>query len=54
MTKSSVRTRALLQAQTSDALAAIRDSLRRAVEKHRVGDVFELPMPAVLATGVKL
>jgi SAM-dependent methyltransferase len=53
MTEGSVRTRGLLRAQTPEALQAIREALYRAVEERRDGDVYELPMPAVLTTAVK-
>jgi len=45
----SVRNAALLRAQKPDALDAIRNEIRRGVENYRN----ELPMPAVLASGVK-
>lgn len=48
-----VRTRGLLLAQTPEALAAIRETARRAAARHVRGNVVELAMPAVLAAGVK-
>jgi hypothetical protein len=48
-----VRTGGLLRAQTPEALAAVRDAMRRAVEAYRNGETFDLPMPAVLAWAVK-
>jgi SAM-dependent methyltransferase len=49
-----VRTGGLLRAQTPEALFAIREAVRRAVESRRHENGFELPMPAVLASAVKL
>lgn len=48
-----VRTRGLLRAQTPEALAAIREAVRREVARFAVGDGVELAMPATLATGMK-
>jgi len=46
-----VRTAALLQAQTPEAMAKIRQALLEGVEPYRRGAVFELPMAAVLTSG---
>jgi len=51
MAQSTVRTAALLRAQTPEALASIRSAITRDVEAHRRGGELELPMPAVLAVG---
>src|SRR5262249_7988465 len=48
-----VRTAALLNMQKEDALSAIRDEIVREAERFRNGDVIELPMPAILASGKK-
>jgi len=48
-----VRTAGLLRAQSKDALNTIRSAVREAVNACRKGDVFELPMPAVLASAAK-
>jgi SAM-dependent methyltransferase len=48
-----VRTAALLQAQTPDALGAIRRAIADSVEAYRRGDAIELPMAAVLASGTR-
>jgi SAM-dependent methyltransferase len=53
MMAGTVRTGGLLRAQTPEALAAIREAIRGAVESLRHEDVYELPMPAVLASAVK-
>jgi len=53
MMAGTVRTGGLLRAQTPEALAAIRESIRTAVEKCRHEGAFEIPMPAVLASAVK-
>ena len=47
--RGTVRTAALLRAQTPEALAAIRDAVRRAAGAHARGDTIELMMPAVVA-----
>jgi SAM-dependent methyltransferase len=51
--KGTVRAAALLRAQTSKALAAIRDAVRQAVSAHARDGTFELMMPAVVATAEK-
>jgi SAM-dependent methyltransferase len=53
MYNGSVRTAALLRSQPIEVLAAIEISIRRDVEAFRRDDVFELPMPAVLSSGLK-
>src|SRR5262249_27091635 len=53
MMNASVRPRGLLPANTPEALKAIQAALSRAVEQHRRGDAYDLPMPAVLASAVK-
>ena len=50
MSRGGVRTAAVLRAQTPEALAAIRDALRRGVEGYAAGGGYEIPMPAVLAS----
>jgi hypothetical protein len=54
VSKGGVRTSALLRAQTTDALAAIRAAVRRGVEGYATEGVFLVPMPAVLASGTRL
>jgi SAM-dependent methyltransferase len=49
----SVRTRALLAAQSPEALAAIRRVAHAAVAKFQDGDGYALPMPAVLAAATR-
>lgn len=49
----SVRTAALLRAQSPDALAAIEATVRTEVARYADGDAFALPMPIVLASGTK-
>lgn len=53
LSKGGVRTAAILRAQTADALDAIRADVRRGVEAYAKAGVFEIPMPAVLASGVR-
>jgi SAM-dependent methyltransferase len=48
-----VRTAALLNMQTAGALQAIRQEIVQRAEEFRKADVIELPMPAVLASGLK-
>jgi SAM-dependent methyltransferase len=54
LSRGGVRTAAVLRAQTPEALAAIRDAIRREVESYKRGDQFILPMPAVLASATRL
>lgn len=49
----SVRTRALLQAQAAQALAAIRDAVGAAAAGFRDHGTVQIPMPAVLASAEK-
>lgn len=53
LSRGGVRTAAVLRAQTPDALAAIREAVNREVGRYKVGGGYELPMPAVLASGRK-
>jgi SAM-dependent methyltransferase len=48
-----VRTSAVLRAQTPEALASIRDAVRHDVEQYQVVGGYDIPMPAVLASGRK-
>jgi hypothetical protein len=48
-----VRGAALLRAQTSEALAAIRDAARSATSSYERDGVIELMMPAVVAAAAK-
>ena len=48
-----VRTSAVLRAQTPAALDRIQLAVRQSVERYAKGDVFELPMPAVLASATR-
>jgi SAM-dependent methyltransferase len=49
----SVRTAAVLRAQTETALVAIRKAMGEEVARYRNGEVYELPMPAVMASAAK-
>ncbi len=53
LSQGGVRTAAVLRAQTPAALDAIREAVRRDVEAFKSGDGYEIPMPAVLASGRK-
>ena len=53
VSRGGVRTAAVLRAQTPEALAAIRDAVRRGVEAYAAGGAYEVPMPAVLASAAK-
>ncbi|HZS33323.1 MAG TPA: methyltransferase domain-containing protein [Methylomirabilota bacterium] len=53
MAESTVRTAALLRAQTAEAREAIRTAVGAAASRHRRGAGIELPMPAVLASARK-
>jgi hypothetical protein len=48
-----VRTSAALQAQTPEALAAIRGAVLGELEQYRQGDGIAVPMSVVLASGTK-
>ena len=48
-----VRTRALLHAQTDAQMAAIRGALEQAIAPLRSGDGFVVPMTAVIGSGAK-
>jgi ubiquinone/menaquinone biosynthesis C-methylase UbiE len=48
-----VRIKAILRAQSSEALEAIRTAAREAAKNFIRQDVIELPMPAILASAVK-
>ena len=48
-----VRTAALLREQTPDALTNIRRAIGEGAEQYRRGDRIELPMAAVLTSGVR-
>lgn len=49
----SVRAAATLRAQSSSARAAIKASIRETISAYKNGDIFDIPVPAVLATAVK-
>src|SRR5262245_2017735 len=51
VSRGGVRTSALLRAQTPEAREQIRVAVRQSVQGYLRGDVFELPMPAMLASG---
>lgn len=53
MKDSTVRTAGLLRAQKPTVLNKIRDAMRVEVEKFQKGDIVELPMPALIASGIK-
>jgi SAM-dependent methyltransferase len=53
MIHSTVRTAGLLRAQKPTVLNKIRDAMRAELEKYTKKDTVELPMPALLASGVK-
>lgn len=54
LAEGTVRTRALLRAQTNEATAKIRDAIRAAMAPYeKAGGGFEIPMPAMLASGVR-
>src|SRR5262245_41274090 len=53
MKDSTVRTAGLLRAQKPTVLNKIRDTMRVEVEKYTKGNVVELPMPALIASGLK-
>jgi len=43
----------LLRAQKPTVLDKIREAMRTEVARHSRGDIVELPMPALIASGVK-
>jgi len=53
MKNSTVRTAGLLRAQKPTVLNKIRDAISAQLEPYTKGDVVELPMPALIAAGVK-
>jgi SAM-dependent methyltransferase len=53
MKDSTVRTAGLLRAQKPTVLNKIRDAMRAEVARYTRGDVVTLPMPALIASGVK-
>ena len=53
MKASTVRTAGLLQAQKPDTLEKIRDAMRDESKQYQKGNAIELPMPAILASGMK-
>ena len=53
MKDSTVRTAGLLRAQKPTVLNKIRDAMRVDLEKYTKGDVVELLMPALIASGIK-
>jgi SAM-dependent methyltransferase len=53
MKDSTVRTAGLLRAQKPTVLNKIRDAMRLELKKFTKGDIVELPMPALIASGVK-
>jgi SAM-dependent methyltransferase len=53
MKESTVRTAGLLRAQKPTVLDKIRNTMRDELQKYTKGDVVELPMPALIASGVK-
>jgi ubiquinone/menaquinone biosynthesis C-methylase UbiE len=53
MRDSTVRTAGLLQAQRPDALEKIRDAMRDELKKYQKRNAVELPMPAILTSGMK-
>src|SRR5262245_4725188 len=53
VSRGGVRTSAILRAQTPGAREQIRLAVRQSVAEYATGDVFEIPMPAMLAAGTK-
>ena len=53
MKHSTVRTAGLLRAQKPTVLEKIREAMRSELAKYTRGEVVELPMPALIASGVK-
>ena len=53
MKDSTVRTAGLLRAQKASVLDRIRDAMRLELAEYTKGDVVKLPMPALIASGIK-
>jgi ubiquinone/menaquinone biosynthesis C-methylase UbiE len=53
MRDSTVRTAGLLRAQKLEALEKIREAMREELKNYQTGSAIELPMPAILASGMK-
>jgi hypothetical protein len=53
MRNSTVRTAGLLQSQKPVVLQKIHAATCADAEQYRIGDVIELPMPALIAAGTK-
>jgi SAM-dependent methyltransferase len=53
MKDSTVRTAGLLRAQKPTVLGKIRDAMRAELAKYTNGDMVELPMPALIVSGIK-
>jgi ubiquinone/menaquinone biosynthesis C-methylase UbiE len=53
MQGSTVRTAGLLRAQKPEVLENIRDAIKEEVKKYRQGSSIDLPMPAILGSGIK-
>jgi SAM-dependent methyltransferase len=53
MKDSTVRTAGLLRAQKPSVLNKIREAMRLEVKKYNKGEIVDLPMPALIASGVK-
>ena len=53
MNDSTVRTAGLLRAQSPSMLNKIRASMREQLKKYTKNDLVKLPMPALIASGVK-
>jgi SAM-dependent methyltransferase len=53
LSRGGVRTAAMLRLQTPEALASIRAAIRDSAERYRSGECLVLPMPAVLAVGIR-
>ena len=54
MKNSTVRTAGVLRAQKPTVLNKIRDAMRAELEQFTKGDIVALPMPALVASGVKI
>jgi hypothetical protein len=53
MKDSTVRTAGLLRAQKPEVLEQIRHAMRDESKQYQKGDAIELPMPAILSSGMK-